>query len=61
MPSYKMLNPIVLVITYVSEEYSMSIIRVTRLEELGTASVLIRATRRHIPEDYIFSPLSLHI
>jgi hypothetical protein len=44
------LRRIALVTTDVSEELSASIIMVTRIDELGT-SVLIKATRRNIPED----------
>jgi hypothetical protein len=64
MASYRMLRRVVLVRTDVSEELSASIIRVTRIGELGTLavtinqrssdmSVLSRATRRNIPEDGI--------
>jgi hypothetical protein len=45
---------VALVRTDVSEELSGSIIRVTRISELGT-SVLTRATRRNIPEDTILN------
>jgi hypothetical protein len=59
-----MLRRVALVRTDVSEELSASIIRVTRVGELGTlavtsnrcsseTSVLTRATRRNIPEDAI--------
>jgi hypothetical protein len=73
MPSSGMLRHVAPVRTDVSEEISTSIIRATRIDELGTtlavtsnrrtlmmkalssseASVLIRATRRNIPEDGI--------
>jgi hypothetical protein len=62
MASYGMLRRATLVRTDVSEEPSASFIRVTRIGELGTtlavtsnrrALVLIRATRRNIPEDAI--------
>jgi hypothetical protein len=55
-------TPCALVRTDVSEELSASIIRVTRIDELGTTlavtsnrctSVLTRATRRNILEDAI--------
>jgi hypothetical protein len=46
------LRHVALVRTDVSEEISASIIRVTRIGELGT-SVLTRATQRNIPEDGI--------
>jgi hypothetical protein len=45
-----MLRRVALVRTDVSEELSASIIRVTRIGELGTLTV---ATRRNIPEDAI--------
>jgi hypothetical protein len=58
-----MLLHVALVRTNVSEELSPSIIRVTKIGELGTrvmealssseTSVLTRATRRNIPEDAI--------
>jgi hypothetical protein len=55
-----MLRRVALVITDVSEELSASIIRVTRIGELGTTlpvnsnrRTLTRATRRNIPEDAI--------
>jgi hypothetical protein len=68
MVSSGMLRRVALVRTDVSEELSASIIRVTRIDELGTTlsvtsnrstlqrntkSVLTRATRRNIPEDTI--------
>jgi hypothetical protein len=66
MPSSGMLRSVTLVRTNVSEEFSASFIRVTRIGELGTlmnlmkqalrsseTSVLTRATRRNIPEDTI--------
>jgi hypothetical protein len=52
-----MLRSVTLVRTDVSEDLSASFTRVTRLGELGNTpsssetSVLIRATRRNIPED----------
>jgi hypothetical protein len=50
-----MLRRVALLGTDVSEERIITIIRVTRIGELGTTlaitSVLTRATRRHIPED----------
>jgi hypothetical protein len=54
-----MLRHVALARTDVSEERSSSIIRVTRIGDLGTAShssvtsVIKRATRRNIPEDGI--------
>jgi hypothetical protein len=61
MSSTGMLRRVALVRTDVSEELIASIIRVTRIGELGTtlaitsnrASVLTRATRRNIPGDAI--------
>jgi hypothetical protein len=68
MPSYGMLRHVALVRTDVSDELSASIIRVTRIGELGTTlaiilmmealsssetSVLTRATQQNIPEDGI--------
>jgi hypothetical protein len=69
MASSGMLRRVAVVRTDVSEELSASIIRVTRIGDLGTTlavvtlmmealsssetSVLIRATRRNIPEDAI--------
>jgi hypothetical protein len=67
MESYGMLRRVALVGTGVSEELSTTIIRVTKIGEIGTLavtsnhrtlrrnlkSVLIRATRRNIPEDTI--------
>jgi hypothetical protein len=64
MASSGMLRYVALVRTDVSEELSPSIIRVTRICELGTTlmkeaqsssetSVLTRATRRNIPGDAI--------
>jgi hypothetical protein len=63
MTSSGMLRLVALVRTDVSEEISASIIRVTRVGELGTTlaasssetSVLTRATRRNIPEDILHS------
>jgi hypothetical protein len=52
MASSEMLRRVALVRTDVSEELSGSIIRVTRIRELGP-SVLTRATQRNIPEDTI--------
>jgi hypothetical protein len=46
MPSFGMLRRVALVKTDILEELSASIIKVTRICELGT-----RATRRSIPED----------
>jgi hypothetical protein len=54
MVSSVMLRRMALVRTDVSEELSASIIRVTRIGELGTALAL--ATRRNIPEDAILQP-----
>jgi hypothetical protein len=52
-----MLRRVALVRTDISEALSASIIRVTRIGEIGTTlavtSVLTRATRRNIPEDAI--------
>jgi hypothetical protein len=48
-----MLCHVALVRTDVSEELSASFIRVTRISELGTASVLTRVTRRKIPKEVI--------
>jgi hypothetical protein len=72
MASSGMLRRVALVRADVSEERSASFIKVTRLGELGTTlavtsnrrtlrcssetSVLIRATRRNIPEDTILEP-----
>jgi hypothetical protein len=68
IPSSGMLRCVVLVRTGVSDERSASIIRLTRIGELGITSavtsnrrtlrssdtpVLTRATRRHIPEEGI--------
>jgi hypothetical protein len=60
MPFSGMLRRVALVRTDVSEEYSASIIRVTRICEIGTTlavtsnrRTLIRTTRRNIPEDVI--------
>jgi hypothetical protein len=53
MASSGMLHRIALVRTDVSEELMASIITVTRIGELGTRSVLTRATLRNIPEDAI--------
>jgi hypothetical protein len=57
MASSVMLRCLALVRTDVSEERSATIIRVTRIGELGTklalTSVLTIATRRNIPEDAI--------
>jgi hypothetical protein len=57
----EMLRRVDLVRTDVSEELSVSFIRVTRIGELGTTlavasnrrTLLTRATRRNIPEDVI--------
>jgi hypothetical protein len=46
-----MLRRVALVRTNVSEELSASIITVTKIGELETASVLTTAIRRNIPED----------
>jgi hypothetical protein len=54
MPSSGILRRVALVRTDVLEELSASIIRSTRMGELGTTPVLIRATRCHIPEEDIF-------
>jgi hypothetical protein len=63
MPSFRMLRRVACVTTDVSEERIASIIRVTRIEELGTearseeiphgTSVHTRATRYNIQEDGI--------
>jgi hypothetical protein len=68
MASSAMLRRVALVLTEVSEEFSASFIRMTRIDELGTTlavtsnrrtlrrntkSVLTIATRRNIPEDAI--------
>jgi hypothetical protein len=61
MASSGMLHRVALVRIDVSEELSVSIIRVTRIGELGTTlavlrqrtSVLTRATRHNIPEDAV--------
>jgi hypothetical protein len=57
LASSGILSRVALVITDVSEEHSASIIRVTRISELGTTlavtSVLTRATPRNIQEDAI--------
>jgi hypothetical protein len=68
MTSSGMLRRVALVVTDVSEELSAAIIRVKRIDELGSpilvtlmmetlssseTSVLTRATRRNIPEDAI--------
>jgi hypothetical protein len=47
MPSYGMLRRVALVRTYVSEELSASIIRVTRIGELGT-SLAVNSSRRSV-------------
>jgi hypothetical protein len=60
-----MLGRVPLIRTYVSEERSAYIIRVTGIGELGTlavtgsseTSVLTRATRRNLPEDGILHEL----
>jgi hypothetical protein len=52
MPSSEMLHRVALLRSDVSEKLSASIIRVTRIRELGT-SVLTRAPRRNISEDAI--------
>jgi hypothetical protein len=59
MTSSGMLRRVTLVRTGVSEERSASIIRVTRIGEVGT-SVLARATRRNIPEEGVLQFLLLH-
>jgi hypothetical protein len=51
MPSFWMLRRLILVRSDVSEEFSASIIRETRIGELGTTSVLTRTTRRKVPEE----------
>jgi hypothetical protein len=61
MASSEMVIRVTLVRTDVTEEFSASFIRVTRIGELGTLAVtsnrrtrrLTRATRRNIPEDGI--------
>jgi hypothetical protein len=69
MPYYGMLRRVALVRTGVSEELSLSFIRVTRIGELATlmnerlssseTSVLTRAIERNIPEDVIFTVILL--
>jgi hypothetical protein len=54
MPSSGMLRRVVLVRTAISEDLSASVIRVTRIGELGT-----RTKRRNIPEDAILHSLRL--
>jgi hypothetical protein len=56
-----MLRRVTLVRPDVSEELSVSFIRVTRIDELGTplTSVLTRATRRNILEDAILGRYAL--
>jgi hypothetical protein len=64
MESSGMLHRVTLVRTDVSEELSASIIRVTRIGELGTlaeSSVHTRATRRNIPEDAILQGILRHV
>jgi hypothetical protein len=51
MPSSGTIRHLALIKTDVSDESIASIIRVTRIGELGT--LLIRTTRRNIPEDSI--------
>jgi hypothetical protein len=58
MPSSGMFRLVALVRTDVSEERSASIIRVTRIGELGTTSVLARGTRHNSPEDGILDKIS---
>jgi hypothetical protein len=64
MASSGMLRYVALVRTDFSEELSVSIIRVTRIGELGTTlsssetSVLTTATQRNIPEDSILHSYS---
>jgi hypothetical protein len=64
MASIGMLRRVALLRTNVSEDLSATIIRVTRIGELGTTlmmetlsssetSVLTRATRHNVPEDAI--------
>jgi hypothetical protein len=53
MPSPGMLRRVALVRTDVSEELSVSIIRVTRIDELGTLAVTSNRHLRNIPEDAI--------
>jgi hypothetical protein len=52
MQSSELLHRVAIVRTEVSEEFSASIISVTRIGELGT-TVLTRARLRNIPEDGI--------
>jgi hypothetical protein len=49
MPSYEMLRGVALVRTVVSEEHIASIIRVTKIGELGTSAVTrnLRTLRRN--------------
>jgi hypothetical protein len=57
MQSYEMLRGLVLVITYVSEERSASIIRVTRVGELRTTLAVTsnrRTLRRNAHIDTVF-------
>jgi hypothetical protein len=71
MASFGMLRHVALVRTDVSEERSASIIRVTRIGELGTTLAVTSnrrtlrrnffvATRRNIPEDAILQ-INLHL
>jgi hypothetical protein len=61
MASSGMLRRVAVVRTDISEEPSASIIRVTRLGELGTTLAVTsnRRTLRHIPEDDILHSINL--
>jgi hypothetical protein len=55
MPTSGMVRRVAFIRPEVSEERIASILRVTRIGELETTSVLIRVTRRNIPEDAFFN------